>query len=207
MIGHSLRPRPLASGIWTSHLRTLSARRLACPSEWSCSGTDWASLVHTVMTKLLVYGVRVYLAPCSHHACNSLTSYSYCASGFYSAGNSSTSFYFCYMLDQVLTGDPPLSSSNHGPNPDSVLPNHVPHQGHRRGLDAAAFWPYFTVLHLVGRTDVLPLFGHDVADVGGPDLSCWQRAAASGPLIVWVPIGMPWLLWLGSVTLSNQVVC
>ena len=107
------------------------------------------------MAKLLVYRVCVYLAPCPHHACDSLTSYSYCASGFYSAGDSSTFSYFCYVPGQVLTGNPPLSSSDHGPDPDSVLPNRVPHRGHCRGLAAAAFWPSFAVPHLAGRTDVL----------------------------------------------------
>ena len=170
MIGRSLQPHPLASGIWTSHLRTPSARHLACLSGRSCSGTDRASLIHTVTAKLLVYGVRVYLVPCPHHACDSLTSYSYCASGFYSAGNSSTFSYFCYMPDQVPTGNPPLSSSDHGPDPDSVLPDRVPHRGHCRGLAVAAFWPSFTVPHLAGRTDILPSFDHDVVDVGGPGL-------------------------------------
>ena len=139
MIGCSLRPRPLASGIWISHLRTLSAWRLACPSGRSCSGTDRASPAHAVMAKLLVYGVRVYLAPSPHHACDSLTSYSYCASGFYSASDSLTFSYFCYMPGQVPTGNPPLSSSDHGPDPNSVLPNHIPHRGHRRGLATAVF--------------------------------------------------------------------
>ena len=170
MIGCSLRPCPLASGIWSSHLRMPSVRRLACPFEQSCSGTGRASLIHAVTAKLLVYGVRVYLAPCSHHACYSSTSYSYCASGFYSTGDSSTSSYFCFVPDQVLTDDPPLSSSDHGPDPDSVLPDCVPHRGHRRGLAAAAFWPSFAVPHLAGRTDVLPSFDRDVADVGGPGL-------------------------------------
>ena len=170
MIGHSLRPHPSASGIWTSHLRTPSARRLACPFERSCSGTDRASLVQAVTTKLLAYGVHVYLSPCPHHACDSLTSYSYCASGFYSAGNSSTSSYFCYVPDQVPTGDPPLSSSDRGPDPDSVLPDHVPHRGHCRGLAGTAFWLSSAVPHLAGRTDVLPSFDRDVADVGGPGL-------------------------------------
>ena len=163
-------PRPSASRIWTSHLRTLSARCLACPFERSCSGTDRASLIHDVTTKLLVYRVRVYLAPCPHHACDSSTSYSYCASGFYSAGDSSTSSYFCYMPDQVPTGNPPLSSSDHSPDPDSVLPDSVPHRGRHRGLAAVAFWPSFTVPHLAGWTDILPLFDRDVADVGGPGL-------------------------------------
>ena len=118
-------------------------RCLACPFERSCSGADQASLVHTVRTKLLSYEVHVYLAPCPHHACDSLTSYSYCASGFFSAGDSSTSSYFCHMPDQVPTGDPPLSSSDRGPDPDSVLPDRVPHQGHCRGLAAAAFLALF----------------------------------------------------------------
>ena len=172
MIGHSLRHRPLASGIWPSHLRTPSARRLACPVGQSCLETGQASLVHAVTAKLLVYGVRVYLSPCPHHAGNSSTSYSYscCASGFYSIGDSSTSSYFCFAPDQVPTDDPPLPSSDHGPNPDSVLPNCIPHRGHHRGLAAVAFWPSFAVPHLAGRTDVLPSFGHDVADIGGPGL-------------------------------------
>ena len=170
MIGCSLQPRPSASGIWTSHLRTPSARRLACPFERSCSGTDRASLVHAVTTKLLAYGVHVYLAPCPHHACDFSTSYSYRASGFYSAGKSSTSSYFCYVPDQVPTGNPPLSSSDHGPDPDSVLPGCIPHRGRRRALAVVAFWPSFAIPHLAGRTDVLPSFDHDVADVGGPGL-------------------------------------
>ena len=148
----------------------LSARRLACPFERSCSVTDQASLVHAVMTKLLAYGVHVYLAPCPHHTCDSLTSYSYCTSGFYSASDSLTSSYFCYVPNQVPTGDPPLSSSDRSPDPDSVLPNRIPHQGRRRGLAAVAFWLSSTVPHLAGRTDVLPSFDHDVADVGGPGL-------------------------------------
>ena len=170
MIGRSLRLHPLASGIWTSHLRMPSTRHLACPFEQYCSGTDRASLIHTVTAKLLVYGVRVYLAPCPHHACDSSTSYSYCASGFYSAGNSLISFYFCYMPDQVPTGIPPLSSSDHSPDSDSVLPDCIPHRGHHRGLAVVAFWPSFAVPHLAGRTDVLPTFDRDVADVGGPGL-------------------------------------
>ena len=154
------------------NLRTPSARRLACPVGRSCSGTGWASLVHVVTAKLLVYGVCVYLAPCPHHTCYSSTSYSYscCASGFYSTGESSTSSYFCFAPDQALTDDPPLSSSDHGPDPDSILPDRVPHWGHCRGLAAVAFWPSFTVPHLAGRTDVLPSFGRDVADVGSPGL-------------------------------------
>ena len=206
MIGHSLRPLPSASGIWTSHLRTPSAWHLACPFERSCFGTDWASLIHTVTTKLLAYEVHVYLAPCPHHACDSSTSYSYCASGFYSSGDSSTSSYFCHVPYQVPTGDPPLSLSDRGPDPDSVLPDHVPHQGHRRGLAAVAFWLSSAVPHLAG-TDISLSFDRNVADVGGPGLLHWQRAAASGPLIVWVPIGMPWFLRLGSATLSIRVVC
>ena len=169
MIGHSLRLCPLTSGIWTSHLRTPSARRLACPFVRYCSGTDRASLVHAVIAKLLVYGVCVYLAPCPHHACDSSTSYSYCTSGFYSTGDSSTSFYFCYVPDQVPTSNPPLSLGDHGPDPDSVLPDRVPHQGNCRGLAVVAFWLSFAVPHLAGRTDILPLFDHDVADIGGPD--------------------------------------
>ena len=169
MIGCSLRLRPLTSGIWTSHLKAPSARRPVRPFVRYSSGTDWAPLVHAVTAKLLVYGVRVYHAPYPHHACDSSTSfYSYCASGFYSADDSSTSFYFCYVSDQVPTGDPPLSSSDHGPDSGSVLPNHVPHRGCCRGLAAAAFWPSFAVPHLAGRTDVLPSSDRDVADVGGP---------------------------------------
>ena len=135
MIGHSLRLHPLTSGIWTSHLRVPSARRPVSPSGRYSSGTDQAPLIHAVTAKLLVYGVCVYHAPYPHHACDSLTSfYSYCASGFYSAGDSSTSFYFCYVSDQVPTANPPLSSSDHGPDSGSVLPDRVQHQGHRRGL-------------------------------------------------------------------------
>ena len=144
MIGRSLRLLPLTSGIWTSHLRALSARCPVHPFVQYSSGTGQAPLVHAVTAKLLVYGVRVYHAPYPHHACDSLTSfYSYCASGFYSAGDSLTSFYFCYEHDQVPTGDPPLSSSDHGPDSGSVLPNCVPHRGHCRGLAAVAFWPSF----------------------------------------------------------------
>ena len=127
------------------------------------SGTDRAPLIHAVTAKLLVYGVRVYHAPYPHDACDSSTSfYSYCASGFYSAGDSSISFYFCYVSDQVPTGDPPLSSSDHGPDSGSVLPDHIPHRGHRRGLAVAAFWPSFAVPHLAGRTDILPSSDHDL---------------------------------------------
>ena len=155
MVGHSSRLHPLTSGIWTSHLRVPSARCPIHPFVRYSSGTDWVPLVHAVMAKLLVYGVRVYHAPYPHHACNSSTSsYSYCASGFYSASDSSTSFYFCYVSDQVPTGDPPLSLSNHGPDSGSVLPNCIPHRGHHRGLAAVAFWPSFAVPHLAGRTDV-----------------------------------------------------
>ena len=169
MIGYSLRLRPLTSGIWTSHLRAPSARYPIRPSGWYSSGTDQAPLIHAVMAKLLVYGVRVYHAPYPHHTFDSSTSfYSYCASGFYSTGDSSTSFYFCYVSDQVPTANPPLSSSDHGPDSGSVLPNCVQHRGHRRGLAAVAFWPSFTVPHLAGRTDVLPSSDHDVADIGGP---------------------------------------
>ena len=169
MIGHSLRLCPLTSGIWTSHLRAPSARCPVRPFVRYSSGTNRAPLIHAVTAKLLVYGVCVYHTPYPHHACDSLTSfYSYCASGFYSAGDSSTSFYFCYVSHQVPTGDPPLSSSNKGPNQGSVLPDRVPHWGHRRGLAAVAFWPSFTVPHLAGRTDVLPSSDRDVADVGGP---------------------------------------
>ena len=132
-------------------------------------GTDRVPLIHAVMAKLLVYGVRVYHAPYPHHACDSSTSfYSYCASGFYSAGGSSTSFYFCYMSDQVPTGSPPLSLSDHGPDSGSVLPDRVPHQGRHRGLAAVAFWPSFTVPHLAGRTDILPLSDRDDVEVGSP---------------------------------------
>ena len=95
MIGRSLRLRPLTSGIRTSHLRAPSARCRICPFVRYSSGTDRAPLVHAVMAKLLVYGVRVYHTSYPHHACDSLTSfYSYCASGFYSAGDSSTSSTF-----------------------------------------------------------------------------------------------------------------
>ena len=169
MIGRSSRLRPLTSGIWTSHLRAPSARLPIRPFVLYSSGTDQAPLVHAVMAKLLVYGVCVYHAPYPHHACDSSTSfYSYCASGFYSASDSLTSFYFCYVPDQVPTGSPPLSSSDHGPDSGSVLPDRVPHRVCRRGLAVVAFWPSFTVPHLVGRTDVLPSSDRDVADVGGP---------------------------------------
>ena len=95
MIGRSLRLHPLTSGIWTSHLRAPSARRPGCPFVWYSSGTNWVPLVHAVTAKLLVYGVRVYHAPCPHRACDSSTSsYSYCTSGFCSTGDSSTSSYF-----------------------------------------------------------------------------------------------------------------
>ena len=90
------------------------------------------------------------------------------ASGFYSAGDSLTSFYFCYVFDQVPTANPPLSLSNHSPDCGSVLPDHVKHRGCPRGLAVVAFWPSFAVPHLAGRTDVLPLSDHDVADVGSP---------------------------------------
>ena len=140
MIGHSLRPCPSASGIWTSHLRMPSARHLACPFDRFCSGTDRVFPALAVTTKLLAYEVRVYLALCPRHTRDSSTSYSYCTSGFYSAGNSSTFSDFCCVPGRVLTGDPPLFSSNHGPNPDSVLPDCVAHQEHRRGLVAVAFW-------------------------------------------------------------------
>ena len=170
MIGHSLRLHPLTSGIWTSHLRAPSARHLVRPFVQCSLGTDRAPLIHAVTAKLLVYGVRVYHAPNPHHACDSSTSfYSYCASGFYSTGNSSTSFYFCYKPDQVPTGNPPLFSGDHGPNSGSVLPDRIPQRGHCRSLAAAAFWPSFAVPHLAGRTDILPSFDRDVADVGGPD--------------------------------------
>ena len=80
--------RPLTSGIWTSHLRVPSARHPVHPFVWYSSGTDRAPLIHAVMAKLLVYGVRVYHAAYPHHACDSSTSfYSYCAFGFYSAGD------------------------------------------------------------------------------------------------------------------------
>ena len=169
MIGRSLQLHPLTSGIWTSHLRALSARRPIRPFVRYSLGTDRVPLIHAVMAKLLVYGVRVYHAPYPHHTCDSSTSfYSYCASGFYSASNSSTSFYFCYVSDQVLTGSPPLSSSDHGPDSGSVLPDRVPHRGHRMGLAAVAFWPSFAVPHLAGRTDVLPSSDRDVVDVDSP---------------------------------------
>ena len=170
MIGRSLRLCPLTSGIWTSHLRAPSARHPVRPSGQYSSGTDWAPLVHAVTAKLLVYGVHVYHAPYPHHACDSLTSfYSYCASGFYSADDSSTSFYFCYVSNQVPTADPPLSSSDHGPDSGSVLPDRIQHWGCRRGLVVVAFWPSFAVPHPAGRTDVLPSSDRDVADVGSPD--------------------------------------
>ena len=169
MMGCSLRLRPLTSGIWTSHLRVPSAQRPVRPFVRYSSGTDWAPLIHAVMAKLLVYRVCVYHAPYPHHACDSSTSfYSYCTSGFYSAGDSSTSFYFCYVFDQAPTGDPPLSSSDHGPDSGSVLPNRIQHRGRHRGLAAAAFWPSFAVPNLVGRTDILPSSDRDVADIGGP---------------------------------------
>ena len=170
MIGHSLRPCPSASGIWTSHLRTPSARRLACPFEWFCSGTDRAFPALAVTTKLLAYEVCVYLALCPHHACDSSTSYSYCTSGFYSASDSSTFSDFCCVAGRVPTGDPPLFSSDHGPEPDSVLPDRVTHQGRRRGLAAAVFWLSSAVPHLAGRTDILLSFDRDVAGIGGPGL-------------------------------------
>ena len=170
MIGHSSRLRLLTSGIWTSHLRAPSARHPVRPPGRYSSGTDRASLVHAVTAKLLVYVVRVYHAPYPHHVCDSSTSfYSYCASGFYSAGDSSTSFYFCYVPDQVPTADPPLSLSDHGPDSGSVLPDHAQHRRRHRGLAAAVSWPSFAVPRLAGRTDVLPSSDHDVADVGSPD--------------------------------------
>ena len=170
MIGRSLRLRPLTSGIWTSHLRAPSAWHLIRPFVRCSSGTDQAPLDHAVMAKLLVYGVRVYHAPNPHHTCDSLTSfYSNCASGFYSASDSSTSFYFCYVPDQVPTGDPSLSSSDHGPDSGSVLPDCIPHRGCHRSLAVAVFWPSFAVPNLVGRTGILPSFDRDVADIGGPD--------------------------------------
>ena len=131
-----------------------SARRLTCPFERSCSGTDRASLARTVTTKLLAYEVHVYLAPCPHYACDSSTSYSY----------------FCHARDQVQPGDSPLSSSNCGPDPDSVLADRVTPQEHRRGLGAVAFWLSSAVPHLAGRTDVSLSFDHDVADVDSPGL-------------------------------------
>ena len=163
MIGHSLGLRPLTSGIWTSHLRVPSARHPIHPSGRYSSGTDRAPLVHAVTAKLLVYGVRVYRAPYPHHTCDSSTSfYSYCASGFYSAGNSSTSFYFCYVSDQVPTANPPLSSSDHGPNSGSVLPDHIQHRGHRRGLAVAWRWPAFLckppVVQVASFSRLLPCY-------------------------------------------------
>ena len=208
MIGCSLQLRPLTSGIWTSHLRVLSARCPVHPFVQYSSGTNRAPLVHAVTAKLLVYGVRVYYAPYPHHACNSSTSfYSYCTSSFYSASDSSTSFYFCYVPNQVPTGDPPLYSSDHGPISGSVLPDRVPHRGCHRGLAAAAFWPSFAVPHLAGRTDALPSSDRDVADVSGPGPKRWRRAAASGPLIVQAPVCMLWPLRLGSATPADQAVC
>ena len=147
-----------------------SARRLVRPFVRYSSGTDRAPLVHAVMAKFLVCRVRVSHTPCPHHACDSSTSfYSYCASGFYSTGDSSTSFYFCYVPNQVPTGDLPLSSSDHGPDSGSVLPDRVRHRGHCRSLAAVVFWPSFTVPQVVGRTEVLPSFGRDVANAGSPD--------------------------------------
>ena len=64
MIGRYLWPRPSAFRIWTSHLRTPSARRPACPFGWSCSGIDRAFPALVVTTKLLAYEVCVYLALC-----------------------------------------------------------------------------------------------------------------------------------------------
>ena len=58
-----LRLRPLTSGIWTSHLRAANARCPICPFVRYSSGTDRAPLLHAVMAKLLVYGVRAYHAP------------------------------------------------------------------------------------------------------------------------------------------------
>ena len=146
MIGRSLRLRPLTSGTWTSHLRVPSARHPIRPFVRYSLGTDRAPLIHAVMAKLLVYGVRVYHAPYPHHTCDSSTSfYSYCTSGFYSASDSSTSFYFCYVSDQVPTGDPPLSSSDHGPDSGSVLPDCMSHIG---GIVGVWLWWRFGPLSL-----------------------------------------------------------
>ena len=123
------------------------------------------------MTKLLAYEVHVYLAPCPHHACDGSTSYSYCTSGFYSAGDSLTSYsYFCHVPDQVPTGDPPWSSSDRSPDPDSVLPDRFPHQGRHRGLAAAAFWLSSAVPDPAWRTDVSLLSDRDIAETGSPGL-------------------------------------
>ena len=64
MIGHFLRPRPSAFGISTSHWRTPSAERPACPFGPSCSGVDRAFPALIVTTKLLAYKVRACLALC-----------------------------------------------------------------------------------------------------------------------------------------------
>ena len=138
MIGRSLQPRPSTSGISTSHLRTPSARRPTCLFGWSCSGIVRAFPALVVTTKLLAYEVRVYLALCPPHACNSLTSYSYCACGFCFAGGSLTfSDSYC-VLGRAPPGGRPFFSSDHSRDPP-VLPDHVTHQGHRRGLAAAGF--------------------------------------------------------------------
>ena len=102
----------------------LSARRLARLVQ-NYPGTDRALLVHTYDS----------LTSYSYYTGDSLTSYSYCArdsltSYSYYAGDSLTSYsYFCFV---------PLSSSNHGPDSDPVLPDHVPHRGHHRGMAAVA---------------------------------------------------------------------
>ena len=74
------------------------------------------------------------------------------------------------MPGRVPTDDPPLFSSDHGPDPDSVLPDRITPQGHRRGLAAVAFWLSSAVPHLAGRTDILLSFDLDIAGVGGPGL-------------------------------------
>ena len=139
MIWRSLRPRPSTSGISTSHLRTPSARRPVCPFGRSCSGIVWAFPALVVTTKLLAYEVRVYLALCPLHACDSSTSYSYCICGFCFAGDSLTFSDFYCVPGRAPPGGRPLFSSGHGHDPPSVLPDHVTHQGHRRGLAAVGF--------------------------------------------------------------------
>ena len=74
------------------------------------------------------------------------------------------------MPGRVPTGSPPLFSSDHGPGPDSVLPDCIAHQGCCRGLAVAAFWLSSAVPHLAGRTDVLLSFDHDVTGIGSPGL-------------------------------------
>ena len=102
-------------------------------------GIDRAFPALVVTTKLLAYEVHVYLTLCPRHACDSLTSYSYCICGFYFAGDSLTFSDFCCVPGRVPTGDPPLFSSDHGRDPHSVLPNRVAHQEHHRGPAVVAF--------------------------------------------------------------------